>query len=925
MKIKEILEKDIDFYDFYNFIKGKFTIGDEKLIFTSAHNLNDGIDKSYDYESLLEHMNKVLNFFIRFSEKRNIKFILHKNENLNNKLIKNMLRVVFIHDIGKLNLEFQKKHYKFKDYNNTEHSKFSFYIGLVLFFDELKSLLNSKVYVSENKQTKKNLTEEYVEFFYFFLFLYIVTLHHSNLSKFDLVYEFGEGEKYLDFKEVVEKDLKYFLVDNEEIFLNIFKLFPNSDKLLKDFNSLKKMIEYEDFFIPDILFKKEKKHIFFQIKLFYSLLVLSDYYATFSYQYRKKIEDVKIRQIDKKLLTKIDENFHKLKYNKELKNIEKIELRELENCKTINDLRNNLLKQATKTLKENLDKNKVFMLNVPTGGGKTNISLKLGLEILKFDRKVNRLNWVFPYVNIIEQNTEVIKKSYFDNNGNLIKESLSQIYHDSIEIEDIEKFKNEKKFEKEKINLLEKELNLNFINNPINIISSVNFFDSIFKVKRNNRYKFANFVNSVIIIDEIQTIPIKNLDVFYQILETLSNQFNMYFVIMSATLPDINTLNAIKGNKSYAIDLIENYEKYFNHDVFKRNSIEFLEEKFDKEKLVDLTLRLTKNPNYNKILIVLNTIKSSVEIFQEIKQKKKNGWNVLILNSYITRHMKNKIINFIKSNNKIILVSTQSIEAGVDLDFDCAIRDYAIIDSIEQVSGRVNRECDKDKNEVSKIFIINYNGESKRIYKEDERFEILDKNQEKKCLERKDFKFYYNLVFKKRNKKQDSSILENSFKYIEELNFAKLSELEIIKKNISITLVFNEILDELKEEFKDKINEFEKMSDILGLKKGKEKSFENKALFSFVNKFISKNSVQISFYSLNDKLQFIDFLKEKTFLLENEYSNNGGKNLFIVDNKFYEIYYGDCDIGKEKFKFFNVSKLKEEFKKFKKNVSGIFI
>lgn len=926
MKLQEIFKGDKDFYNFFYFIKNlKFEFQAENLFYTSAHKLNNGLDKNNDYENLWDHMEMVLDFFIQFAEKRNIDFYFVDDKDLNKKVIKNMLRSVFLHDIGKLNFEFQKKHYNFKDYGDTGHSVYSFFIGLIFFFNELEDLSNSGIYVSEKKKLKRNLKDKYVESFYLFLFLYVITLHHSNLGKFNLVNE-SEEDFLINFGKVIRNDFKNFIFDYENIFLDIIKIFPNKDEMFVKFNFLKKMIKEDNFFIPEILFKEEKQSLFFQIKQFYSLLVLSDYYATFAFQNNKKIEDLKIRQIDEKLLNKLEYNFHKIYYNQKLKDIKKEDIVEINKCEDVNQLRNNLICKATLSLQNELKKenhSKVFMLNVPTGGGKTNISLKLALEILKFDKKVNRLNWVFPYVNIIEQNTNVIKKHYFDDNLEDIKENLSQIYYDAIDLDDISKFEKFDELEDNKVELFEKKLNVDFINNPINIISSVNFFNMLFKVKRNNRYKFVNFVNSVIVIDEIQTIPANSLDVFYQVLDILSNNFNMYFIIMSATLPDVKMLNEIKESNSSAFNLIEDYKDFFNCEIFRRNFIEFRDEKFDKNKLVDLVKDLKQNKVYKKILVVLNTIKSSVEIFEELYNKK-DDWNVLILNSFVSRDFKNKIVNFIKSkeneDEKIILVSTQSVEAGVDLNFDVAIRDLAILDSIEQVAGRVNRECNCENKSFKKVIVVNYKDEGNKIYKGDLRFDLFGELDKKEILESKNFNLYYEKYFEKINVGQKGSSLEDFFKYVQSLNFSSLSQLDIIKSSFSLTLVFDKISDELKKDFP---KDWNFIFDVLDLVKGKQKSFENKVIFDFVNKVISKNSVQICFFSQDDFRNFVEFLINEDYVLNLKKDFNKS-SMFFVNFKFFEKYFKSYFVKNKEFKYFDIFKLKEDFKKYKKDSNGIF-
>jgi CRISPR-associated endonuclease/helicase Cas3 len=858
------------------------------------------------FETLYQHSKSVLKFYDKFLSERKIEVKLKfLSKNLNLKLNTYLWKLIFFHDLGKLNRFTQDYFLSGIKINDTEHSKISFLLIILYFYDDFRLLTKKGIRISDRN-------EEIIFSEIILLFSYVTAFHHSNLFNFsnDIVFD---GKSFnINFGSV----LRYILNEKKEIIESIIKSYEGIFKF-------ENYINLYSFKNKNFLKKEELFQIFFQIKQFYSLLVLSDYYATFCFQNGLKVEGIKINQIDLDLINKIEKNFHYISYNRRLLNAENLKLKKLEECRNLNELRNNLIIQATQSLNFELEKkdhSKIFMLNVPTGGGKTNISLKLALEILK-KTQVNRVNWVFPYVNIIEQNTNVIKESYFKNDKNLIIKHLSQIYHDSINLEDVDKFTNLEYYENSKINLLEKKLNLDFINNSINIISTVNFFNMLFKVKRNNRYKFANFVNSIVIIDEIQTINAENMDTFYQVLGILSRQFNMYFIIMSATLPDINKFNKIKDKESNVIHLITNYTDYYKHEIFKRNKVEFIKKRYEKKDLIEHVQKLKETKRYNKILIVLNTIKSSLEIFENLKESEDN-WEILILNSYVTRNMKNKIIDYVKANDNIILVSTQSIEAGVDLDFDVAIRDRSIIDSIEQVSGRVNRECNQLNKNDKKVYVINYLNESEKIYRSDERFKYINDD----FFELRDFDSYYEEYFSFIKKKQSNSTMRNYIHSIESLSFNEVSDLRLIKNKFSISLVFNDILEEVKEDLDYKINNFDTIERLLNLKEDKDNDFLNKPLFDFISKIISKNSVSLNFYNYEDMEHFLSFLKNKNYLV-NKNINISENKIIIVNNSFYHEYYSSYKLGSICFKYFNVLKLKNlDFEKYKKeDLSGIFI
>ncbi len=866
MKNKNLL-KDFEFID------------DKKYL--SGHR------KEGDFEELFEHSKKVLAFFKRFVKERKINFNFNGlNEANSRKLVNYLEKIIFLHDIGKINNHTQR--YFNGDLPSsleTSHSDISFIITLLYFYEEI-SLLNFKSLKFTNREEEHILAE------YLISFIYAIYFHHSSLFNYGNIAQESSGINELMFEKKIEEIFEI----KEKILWDVINIFP------EDWNFKEKLSKLKEYFNKDILNNHEKTSLFFNLKLFYSLLVMSDYYATYSYQFNRNLDEIKINQIDGQLLNEMENNFYKINYNKDL---EQGQLKHLNNCRNVNDLRNNLIVQASQTLRREIGNSKVFMLNVPTGGGKTNISLKLALDILKLDKSISRINWVFPFVNIIEQNYKVIKETYFEDKG--YKDKLSQIYHDSINFEIL---KDAEDYEDNKIKIMEKDLNLAYLNNPINVISNVNFFNAFLKVKSQNRYKFANFVNSIVILDEIQSLNSDYIDLFYRLLDTISKQHNIYFIVMSATLPNINNLI----EKRVAIHLIENYRDYFNHKVFRRNEYYFNEECLNEESLISFLEKTIKEDGQaKKVLLVLNTIKSSINIFHKVEERFKD-FNVLLLNSFVQKNDRQKMIDFIKnSKKKLILISTQSIEAGVDLDFDLGIRDFSLIDSMEQIAGRINRECNLNKK--GKLYIINYNNESKLVYGREDRFKLLKEDisssEQKRILEDKDFEGYYNKWFQKIKYSQGVSLVKKHFLETFNLNFKEISKLDIIENKFSLNLVFDKINKKDYEDIKgiNKIvDEINSIYELFNLIKDKTE-FCYMPLKKLINKLINKNSLQINFFSEQDANKFKSLLKT-----EFDTKEIGGYT--IVSNKFREKYFKEYSIGENNFSYFDLTNLKKDLKNY---------
>ncbi len=690
-----------------NTFKDIFQTLDKSLIprniFYSAHR------KENDFELLEDHSELCSNYFLHIVDKLGLEPIPDKlisavfGEKCLNENKQILSYAIYYHDIGKMNPKFQKKKVKGQSFSgNTEHSFFSERV-LSAFLQKKFNESVDGIYLMEN----------------------IVRNHHGKLADFTTINQFYDNEQI-------------------EIINQIFQLTNIEEKILtEDFK--------KDFFSNNVEWPK----IFLLVKLLYSLLVLSDSYSTMHFTYSFDAM-YPLNIIDDVIREKMRKSYLQIPYNK---NINYSEQRDISQCKDINALRREILIECSNNITKLLKGNeKIFMLSVPTGGGKTNISMKLALDILEHDMSVKRLFYVFPYINIIEQNYEAIDKALFDktlftyNKTGLLSDIYSRAYVNKFQgVENRDSIPNLKK-----MMVIRDD---NFLNNCVNVITNVNFFNGIIKNGGNNRYKIANLCNSIVIVDEIQTLSDKNFRVFYDFIKETSRNLNIYYIIMSATLPDINDfLDDVKVPQ-----IIDSPEKYFSHALFKRNTIIFKKDISDMNGIKNLLMKEI-DENYQsgevKILLTFNTISTSRKVYNKIKSDCDfKNYSIYLLNSTISSLRRKKIIEEIKDKSKkerIIIVSTQSIEAGVDIDCDFGVRDYSILDSIEQISGRINRECNAKKSNISKLFIIMYKdgslSDSEKIYRSYDRYKIqnIDFNQKdiEEILTYKKFNKYYNVLSK---------------------------------------------------------------------------------------------------------------------------------------------------------------------------------
>ena len=219
-------------------------------------------------------------------------------------------------------------------------------------------------------------------------------------------------------------------------------------------------------------------------------------------------------------------------------------------------------------------------------------------------------------------------------------------------------------------------------------------------------------------MDEIQSIPYKYWGIINLILKKLAYEYDCWIILMTATQPFIFRKNEI-------ISLVDNVEHYFNQ--FDRVDYKFELEDTLLSEFSNELLDVISNNEDKDIMVVLNTINSSMELYNCIKQYlsefneiklDENGIclvgdkiNLIYLSTNILPFYRLKKINAIKNSEKQnIVITTQLIEAGVDIDMDIVYRDFAPLDSIIQTAGRCNRAGKKNKGLVNVISLINDKG-----------------------------------------------------------------------------------------------------------------------------------------------------------------------------------------------------------------------
>ncbi len=554
------------------------------------------------------------------------------------------------------------------------------------------------------------------------------------------------------------ENLDEMLVISEAKWRSLEKQWNN---VLEEFKKEIDNISFEDVkdFIEDLdlLWDKDseigKIDNYFLLNFLFSILIYSD-----------KTEVVLGPKIDTvKLPDKIFNSVNNYK-NQIFKNSEKTELNRLrEDAYNISLV--NLLKQHKN--------GNIFSLNLPTGSGKTLTVLNLAFNLLKNDKSLQRIIYALPFTSIVDQ-TEKVAKDIFNKNG-LNSDDYLIVHHHLAEA----KIKlDENYIEGDKAEFLIENWDKPFV-----LTTFWQLFNSIITNKNSQLRKFHNLANSIIILDEVQTIPYKYWILTNEVLKKMCEMFNIKIIFLTATMPLI-----FSEEKNEIIPLIPKDKRSEYFSKFSRYRIKIVNHlnEINIDELFEIAKKDIKKNINKSFIFVFNTINTSIEFYKKIKSEFSDK-EPIYLSSNILPIERQKRIAEIKNNSKgKIIVSTQVIEAGVDIDLDIVYRDFAPLDSIIQSSGRCNRNNKKEMG-VVKVFKL--------------------KNKHGKC----DYNYIYcglsvdatNLVLKNKDKIYENKVLELINEY-----YCKI-------KGNSTTNPSNEILSAMKNlNYEDVNNKFKLIDEI---------------------------------------------------------------------------------------------------------------
>lgn len=331
----------------------------------------------------------------------------------------------------------------------------------------------------------------------------------------------------------------------------------------------------------------------------------------------------------------------------------------------------------------------IYRLTVPTGGGKTLASLRFALYHAR-EHNMERIIYVIPYTSIIDQNAAVICDILDPNASREGASSIVLEHHSNLAPEIASSTQHR---------LLAENWDA-----PIVLTTMVQFLEALFGAGTRSCRRMHQLANAVIIFDEIQMLPIRSIHLFNVALQYLVKACGATALLCTATQPLLDQVEPRNRALSITSEIIPNVDELYRE--LRRVSV------IDKTRADGWTtddiaeLAIDEMSMYGSVLLIVNTKKAAATIFKEIKSRT-NSVCHLSTNMCPAHRLSvlAEIRDTIESKDRMICVSTQLIEAGVDISFPVVIRSLAGLDSVTQAAGRCNRH--KERQNYGRVIIIN--------------------------------------------------------------------------------------------------------------------------------------------------------------------------------------------------------------------------
>lgn len=463
----------------------------------------------------------------------------------------------------------------------------------------------------------------------------------------------------------------------------------------------------------------------------------------------------------------------------------------------INRLRNKIYQDTSDVINVIKKGNHILSINVPTGTGKTFNALSVALKIREYlyvkEETDRSIVYALPFTSIIDQNYQVFNDIFTQVTGREPGSDLL-LKHHYLADGFYKVYENNDEY------LEYSALDSKFItegwNSYIIVTTFVQLFHSLITNRNTASRKLHRIANSIIILDEVQAIPYKYWCLLRQICNYMAEYLDTYFVLVTATLPLIFPETEI-------FELATNKEEYY-HSLNRITMETYIDKIIDIDEFKKVVINEVLVNKTKDILVVMNTIKSAQIIYEALLKALDADENVFyFLSSYVVPAERKERIEEIKKNQdkRKIVVSTQLIEAGVDIDLDIVFRDIGPLDCVNQVAGRCNRNQSKGRG-IVKLYYIKRGDkpDSSHIYDST----LLNATKQtimacsnQGCIEEKDFYNMSNSYYKLLNQGILSDTeSQNVLEAVYFLNYDKIQDFKLIDENYEKVDIFIEINEE---------------------------------------------------------------------------------------------------------------------------------